>query len=105
MITIAAPTRKGRDSVKLTALSPVIPETPRTKKGAQLLAAPTNAQNSTKMKSSKTILTTQTRTRDESNRASRRMKQEETQKQSKLFKVKSSTLYFAFMNIVLEFHK
>ena len=47
MITIAAPTRKGRDSVKLTALSPVIPETPRTEKGAQLLAAPTNAQNST----------------------------------------------------------
>ena len=44
MITIAAPTRKGRDSVKLTALSPVIPETPRTKKGAQLLAAPTNDQ-------------------------------------------------------------
>ena len=33
------------------------------------------------------------------------MKQEETQKQSKLFYSKSSTLYFAFMNIVLEFHK
>ena len=46
-----------------------------------------------------------TRTGDKSNRASKRMKQEETQKQSKLFKVKSSTLYFAFMKIVLEFHK
>ena len=33
------------------------------------------------------------------------MKQEETQKQSKLFYSKGSTLYFAFMNIVLEFHE
>ena len=33
------------------------------------------------------------------------MKQEEKQKQSKLFCSKNSTLYFAFMNIVLKFHK
>ena len=32
LITNAAPPRKGRDSVKLTALSTVIPETPRTKR-------------------------------------------------------------------------
>ena len=34
------PPWKGKDSVKLTALSIVIPETPRTEEGAQLLAAP-----------------------------------------------------------------
>ena len=50
LISSAAPPGKGRDSVKLTALSTVIPETPRTKDGAQLLALPTNAQNSTKWK-------------------------------------------------------
>ena len=33
------------------------------------------------------------------------MKQEETQKYSKLSYSKSSTLYFAFMTIVLEFYK
>ena len=51
----AAPPGKGRDSVKLTALSTVIPETLGMEKGAQLLATPTNAQNSTKMEASKTI--------------------------------------------------
>ena len=40
MTTNAAPPRKGRDSVKLTALSTEIAETPRTKELAQLLAAP-----------------------------------------------------------------
>ena len=42
LITNAAPLPpgKGRDSVKLTALSTVIPVTPRTEKGAQFLAAP-----------------------------------------------------------------
>ena len=39
-ITNAASPGKGRDSVKLTALSTVIPETPRTEEGAQLLTAP-----------------------------------------------------------------
>ena len=39
-ITNAAPLGKGRDSAKLTALSTVIPETPRTEEGAKLLAAP-----------------------------------------------------------------
>ena len=33
------------------------------------------------------------------------MNQEETQKERKLCYSKSSTLYFAFMNIVLEIHK
>ena len=58
LITNAAPPpppRKGRASVKLTALSTVIPETPRTEKGAQLLATPRNVQNSTKMEASKTV--------------------------------------------------
>ena len=54
--TNAAFPGKGRDSVKLTALSTVIPETPRTKKGTKLLEDPTNVKNSTKMEASKTVL-------------------------------------------------
>ena len=33
------------------------------------------------------------------------MKQEETQRERKLYYSKSITMYFAFMNIVLEIHK
>ena len=62
----APPPRKGRDSVKLTALNTVIPE------------------NTHQMEALETIQNTQMRTRnkteDKRNRASRRMKQEETQK-------------------------
>ena len=40
LIINAAPPGKWRDSVKLTALSTAIPETPRTKERPQLLVAP-----------------------------------------------------------------
>ena len=42
---------------------------------------------------------------DKKSRASRRMKQEETQKWRKLFYNKCITLYFALTNIVLEIYK
>ena len=45
----AAPPGKGRDSVKLTALSTAIPETPRTERSSTS-SSPTNAPNSTKWK-------------------------------------------------------
>ena len=47
LITNAAPPRKGRDSVELTALSTEIPETPRTDDSSTSYS-PTNAWNSTK---------------------------------------------------------
>ena len=46
-----------------------------------------------------------TQTEDKKSKAPRRMNQEETQKERKLYCSKSVTLYFAFMNIVLEIHK
>ena len=61
--------------------------------GSSVSGSPTNVQIQQEMKSLKTLWTTQTGTRDETEsertRTSRRMKQEETQKQSKLFKVKA----------------
>ena len=42
---------------------------------------------------------------DKKSEASRRMKQEETQRERKLYYSKSITLYLAFMNIVLGIHK
>ena len=84
LITIAAPPGKGRDSVKLTALSTIIPETPRTEKGAQFLEPPTNVQNSTKWKHQKLFKTTHTGTRDESNRTYRKKTH-----RNKLLKVKA----------------
>ena len=64
----------------LTALSIVIPETPRTVEGPQLLAAPPmhEIQQSTTFKDYlKHPGGTRDKTEDERNRASRRMKQEE----------------------------
>ena len=75
---------------------------------AQLVAAPPMhkiQQNGSIRDYSNTQTRTRNETEDKKNRTSRRMKQEETQKWSKLFYSKSSTLYFAFINIVLEFHK
>ena len=74
------PPKKGRDSVKLTALSTVIPETPRTEEGAQLLAAPPMheiQQRETLKDYLKHSDGTRDKTEDERNRASRRMKQED----------------------------
>ena len=77
--------------------------------GAQLLAAPPMCKIQQKWKQQELFKPhrqeqgMKLKTRETG--ASRRMKQEETQKQSKLFCSKSSALYFAFMNIVLQFHK
>ena len=76
--------RKGRDSVKLTALSTAIPRNTQNQEEAQLLAAPPMHQmqpnGSIKDHGRYTDVNKGMQTEDKKSRTSRRMKQEETQK-------------------------
>ena len=102
------PPQKGEGFSKTDSTQYCNSRDTQNQEGAQLLAAlPMHKiqQNGSIRDYSKHSDKIRNETEEKKNRASRRMKQEETQKQSKLFYSKSSTLYFAFVNIVLEFHK
>ena len=109
LIPNAAPPRKGRDSVKLTALSTEITRNTQNWEEAQFRAAPPMHQiqpnGSIKDYSRHTDINKKHKLKTSKVKHPEEWNKNKHRSERKLYYSKTGTLYFAFMNIVLEIYK